>query len=129
VKYGWVLIDISFLQNSYHSYLSTWIPFRFLPFHLESAWIHPPGYGWNAWGRVKYCIEIIMIVSSIVTVCRDNLPPGYVHQGNEVLHGLNEHVNKLSEVQALLEVTKESRWIMAKLCFAIANSMKGLMKL
>ena len=41
----------------------------------------------------------------------------------------NEHANKLSEVQALPEVTKESRQIMAKSSFAIANAMKGLMKL
>ncbi|KAF8813736.1 hypothetical protein BYT27DRAFT_7180495 [Phlegmacium glaucopus] len=73
--------------------------------------------------------EIITIVSSIVAVCKDNLPPGSAHQGNEILRELSEHANKLSEVQALPEVTKESRQIMAKSSFAIANSMKGLMKL
>ena len=73
--------------------------------------------------------EIITIVSSIVAVCRDNLPPASAHQGNEILRELSEHANKLSEVQALPEVTKESRQIMAKSSFAIANSMKGLMKL
>jgi protein SPA2 len=73
--------------------------------------------------------EIITIVSSIVAVCKDNLPPASALQGNEVLRELSEHANKLSEVQALPEVTKESRHIMAKSSFAIANSMKGLMKL
>jgi len=73
--------------------------------------------------------EIITIVSSIVAVCNDNLPPASAHQGNEILRELSEHANKLSEVQALPEVTKESRQIMAKSSFAIANSMKGLMKL
>jgi hypothetical protein len=42
---------------------------------------------------------------------------------------LSEHANKLSEVQAMSEVTKESRQIMAKSSFAVANAMKGLMKL
>lgn len=73
--------------------------------------------------------EIITIVSSIVAVCKDNLPPASAHQGNEILRELSEHANKLSEVQALPEVTKESRQIMAKSSFAVANSMKGLMKL
>jgi len=73
--------------------------------------------------------EIITIVSSIVAVCKDNLPPATAHQGNEILRELSEHANKLSEVQTLPEVTKESRQIMAKSSFAIANSMKGLMKL
>ena len=73
--------------------------------------------------------EIITIVSSIVAVCKDNLPPVSSHQGNEILRELGEHASKLSEVQALPEVTKESRQIMAKSSFAIANSMKGLMKI
>jgi protein SPA2 len=73
--------------------------------------------------------EIITIVSSIVAVCKDNLPPASLYQGSEILRELGEHANKLSEVQALPEVTKESRQIMAKSSFAIANSMKGLMKL
>jgi hypothetical protein len=45
------------------------------------------------------------------------------------LRELDDHANKLSEVQALPEVTKESRQTMAKSSFAIANAMKGLMKL
>ncbi|KAF8972886.1 hypothetical protein BDZ97DRAFT_636030 [Flammula alnicola] len=73
--------------------------------------------------------QIITIVSSIVAVCNDNLPPASAQQGNEILRELSDHANKLSEVQALPEVTKESRQIMAKSSFAIANAMKGLMKL
>ena len=73
--------------------------------------------------------EIITIVSSIVAVCKDNLPPASALQGNDILRELSEHANKLSVVQALPEVTKDSRQIMAKSSFAIANSMKGLMKL
>ncbi|KAF5345295.1 hypothetical protein D9758_008477 [Tetrapyrgos nigripes] len=73
--------------------------------------------------------QIITIVSSIVAVCKDNLPPASAQQGNEILQELSEHANKLSEVQALPEVTKDSRQIMAKSSFAIANAMKGLMKL
>lgn len=73
--------------------------------------------------------QIITIVSSIVAVCKDNLPPSSAQQGEEILRELGEHANKLSEVQALPEVTKESRQIMAKSSFAVANAMKGLMKL
>ncbi|ESK93667.1 cell polarity protein [Moniliophthora roreri MCA 2997] len=73
--------------------------------------------------------QIITIVSSIVAVCKDNFPASTSQQGNEILRELSEHANKLSEVQALPEVTKESRQIMAKSSFAIANAMKGLMKL
>ncbi|KDQ55017.1 hypothetical protein JAAARDRAFT_195904 [Jaapia argillacea MUCL 33604] len=73
--------------------------------------------------------QIITIVSSIVAVCKDNLPPTSAQQGNEILHELSDHANKLSEVQSLPEVTKESRQIMAKSSFAVANAMKGLMKL
>lgn len=73
--------------------------------------------------------QIITIVSSIVAVCTDNLPPASAQQGNEILRELSDHANKLSEVQALPEVTKESRQIMAKSSFAIANAMKGLMKI
>lgn len=73
--------------------------------------------------------QIITIVSSIVAVCNDNLPPASVQQGTEILRELGEHATKLSEVQALPELTKESKQIMAKSSFAIANAMKGLMKL
>ena len=73
--------------------------------------------------------QIITIVSSIVAVCNDNFPPAGVAQGMEILHELSDHANKLSEVQSLPEVTKDSRQIMAKSSFAIANAMKALMKL
>ncbi|KAI0314554.1 hypothetical protein OF83DRAFT_1136191 [Amylostereum chailletii] len=72
--------------------------------------------------------QIITIVSSIVAVCTDALPPGST-QGKEILRELSDHANKLSEMQALPEVTKESRQVMAKSSFAIANAMKGLQKL
>jgi hypothetical protein len=73
--------------------------------------------------------QIITIVSSIVSVCRGNLPPGSAPQAAELLRELGEHARKLSEVQALPEVTKESRQVMAKSSFAVANAMKGLMRL
>ncbi|KAH9889560.1 hypothetical protein C8Q73DRAFT_766336 [Cubamyces lactineus] len=73
--------------------------------------------------------QIITIVSSIVAVCKDSFPPGSQAQGEEILRELGEHANKLSEVQAQAEVTKESRQVMAKSSFAVANAMKGLMKL
>lgn len=62
-------------------------------------------------------------------MCKDNLPAASARQGNEILRELDDHANKLSEVQALPELTKESRQTMAKSSFAIANAMKGLMKL
>ncbi|KIK80426.1 hypothetical protein PAXRUDRAFT_833539 [Paxillus rubicundulus Ve08.2h10] len=73
--------------------------------------------------------QIITIVSSIVAVCSDNLPPVSAQQGADILAQLSEHARKLQDVQALPEVTKESRQIMAKSSFAVANAMKGLMKL
>jgi len=73
--------------------------------------------------------QIITIVNSIVAVCSGNLPPASAQQGAEILEQLSEHAKKLQDVQALPEVTKESRQIMAKSSFAVANAMKGLMKL
>jgi hypothetical protein len=73
--------------------------------------------------------QIITIVSSIVAVCSGNLPTTSAQQGAEILEQLSEHAKKLQDVQVLPEVTKESRQIMAKSSFAIANAMKGLMKL
>lgn len=73
--------------------------------------------------------QIITIVSSIVAVCSGNLPPASAQPGAEILEQLSEHAKKLQDVQALPEVTKESRQIMAKSSFAVANAMKGLMKL
>ena len=57
------------------------------------------------------------------------MPSTEVAQGEDILQELSEHATKLSEVQAQPEVTKESRQVMAKSSFAIANAMKGLMKL
>ena len=73
--------------------------------------------------------QIITIVSSIVAVCKDGLPSTSAAQGEDILQELCDHANKLSEVQAMPEVTKESRQIMAKSSFAVANVMKALMKL
>ena len=73
--------------------------------------------------------QIITIVSSIVAVCHDNLPTSLALQGGDILRELSENANKLSEMQALPEVTKESRQVMAKSSFAIANAMKTLQKL
>lgn len=73
--------------------------------------------------------QIITIVSSIVAVCTDNLPPAHIKQGTEILQELSEHATRLSDVQALPEVTKESRQIMARSSFAVANAMKALSKL
>lgn len=73
--------------------------------------------------------QIITIVSSIVAVCKDNIPAASVQQGQELLNELSEHANRLSEVQEMADLTKESRQTMAKSSFAIANAMKGLMKL
>jgi protein SPA2 len=73
--------------------------------------------------------QIITIVSSIVAVCHDNLPASQARHGGDILHELSEHADKLSEMQTLPEVTKESRQVMAKSSFAIANAMKALQKL
>ncbi|KAG6837808.1 hypothetical protein H0H93_016176 [Arthromyces matolae] len=73
--------------------------------------------------------QIITIVSSIVAVCNDNIPAASSQQGNDILRELSDHANRLSEVQALPDITKESRQIMAKSSFAIANAMKSLTKL
>jgi hypothetical protein len=72
--------------------------------------------------------QIITIVSSMVAVCNDTLPPVSAQQSNEILRELSEHTNKLHEVQAMLEVT-ESRQIMAKSSVTVVNAMKELMKL
>jgi hypothetical protein len=73
--------------------------------------------------------QIITIVSSIVAVCHDNMPASQARHGGDILRELSEHADKLSEMQALPEVTKESRQVMAKSSFAIANAMKALQKL
>jgi hypothetical protein len=77
----------------------------------------------------EHLTQIITIVSSIVAVCHDNLPASQARHGADILRELSEHADKLSEMQALPEVTKESRQVMAKSSFAIANAMKALQKL
>lgn len=73
--------------------------------------------------------QIITIVSSIVAVCKDCLPSTAEAKGMDILQELSDHANKLSEVQNMRDVTKESRQAMAKSSFAVANAMKELMKL
>lgn len=76
--------------------------------------------------------QIIAVVSSIVAVCKDNLPAGATGSGGpsgkEILRELSEHANRLSEALAG-EMTKEARQTMAKSSFAVANAMKALAKL
>ncbi|KAG8814872.1 component of the polarisome [Serendipita sp. 401] len=73
--------------------------------------------------------QIITIVSSIVAISRDSLPQSSYDRGLVVLNTLSEHCNKLSEVQAERSITKDSRQVMAQSSFAIASSVKDLMKL
>lgn len=82
--------------------------------------------------------QIITIVSSIVAVCKDSLPPSSTSSGTDILRDLSDHANRLSEVQNQMqsltvgssgELPKESRQVMAKSSLAIANLMKNLMKL
>ncbi|KIJ51216.1 hypothetical protein M422DRAFT_26642 [Sphaerobolus stellatus SS14] len=73
--------------------------------------------------------QIITIVSSIVAVCKDSLPVTSAKEGNDILRELSDHCNKLSEIHAQSEITKESRQAMAKSSFAIANAMKSLVKM
>ena len=77
----------------------------------------------------EHLTQIITIVSSIVAVCKDNVPPATAEQGQDILRELSEHADKLSEVQVQGGLTKESRQVMAKSSFAIANAMKSLMKM
>jgi hypothetical protein len=73
--------------------------------------------------------QIITIVSSIVAVCKDSLPLASEAKGHEILQQLSDHANKLSEVQNIRDMTKETRQFMAKSSFAVANAMKELMRL
>ena len=73
--------------------------------------------------------QIITIVSSIVAVCKDNLPPLSAARGGEILQELTEQANRLSEAQSSPELNKEERQVMAKSSYAVANAMKELMKL
>jgi len=77
--------------------------------------------------------QIITIVSSIVAVCNDSVP----FEGRTILQELSEHCDRLSEVQAGMNgsggmsatPSKETRQIVAKSSFAVANAVKSLMKL
>ena len=73
--------------------------------------------------------QIVAIVSSIVAVSRDALPPASQDRGAAILRTLTDHCDKLSEVQAQRMVTKEARGTMAQSSFAIASAVKELMKL
>lgn len=73
--------------------------------------------------------QIITIVTSVVAVSKDNLPPASASRGSEILQELTENANRLSEAQSSRELTKEDRQAMAKSSYAIANNMKELMKL
>ncbi|KAG8904620.1 component of the polarisome [Tulasnella sp. 403] len=71
--------------------------------------------------------QIITIVSSIVAVCKDSLPPNSAGIGQEILQQLGENCNKLSELQSQDgEITKPTRQAMASASFAIAKAMKEL---
>ena|SRR5882724_3806729 len=73
--------------------------------------------------------HIITIVSSIVTICNDNLPLSSAHQGHVILGELCKHADKLSEVRGMPEVTKESRRIIAESSLGVVITTKDLMKL
>jgi len=73
--------------------------------------------------------QIITIVSSIVAVSKDSLPAASVHQGEDLLRELSENCNKLSEMQAVSELTKPTRQTMQYSCFGVAKAMKELLKL
>lgn len=86
----------------------------------------PPSLGENV-------TQIITIVSSIVAVCKDNLPAGASAgpggpTGQDIVRELSDHANRLSEALDG-ELTKEARQTMAKSSFAVANAMKALAKL
>ncbi|KDQ11966.1 hypothetical protein BOTBODRAFT_113544 [Botryobasidium botryosum FD-172 SS1] len=73
--------------------------------------------------------QIITIVSSIVAVSKDSLPAASVPQGEDLLRELSENCNKLSEMQAVSELTKPTRQTMQYSCFGVAKAMKELLKL
>jgi len=80
----------------------------------------------------EHLTQIITIVSSIVAVCNESIP----FEGQDILRELSEHCDRLSEVQASMGggngnnvLNKETRQIVAKSSFAVANAVKSLMKL
>lgn len=74
----------------------------------------------------EHLTQIITIVSSIVAVCKGNLPSASANQGEEILRQLGEHCDKLSELQSQGEVTKQTRQAMASSSFAVAKAIKEL---
>ena len=79
----------------------------------------------------EHLTQIITIVSSIVAVCNESIP----FAGRDILKELSQHCDRLSEVQASMGgingniPSKETRQIVAKSSFAVANAVKILMKL
>lgn len=73
--------------------------------------------------------QIITIVSSIVAVCKDSFPSGSAQRGSEILRELSDNRHKLSEMQSLTDITKQTRTAMAAASFGVAKAMKELMKL
>ena len=75
-------------------------------------------------------IETTTIISNIVAGFNDKIPQAVHAQGVEILRELSEHANKLSEGQSSMpEVSKELGQTIARSSLAVANVMKGLMRL
>ena len=76
---------------------------------MAEARIHLNGSPWvQSCASFRESITQITIVSSIVTVCNNNLLLASVHRlqkGNEILHELSEYANKSGYARG----TKESR--------------------
>ena len=73
--------------------------------------------------------EIITIVSSVVSISRENLPPAQQRDGMDTLNDLATHCNKLSELQndgAVQSFNKQTKHAVASASFAIARSLKQL---
>ena len=70
--------------------------------------------------------QIIAIVQSVVSVCKGHLPPGSAKVGEDILAQLSDNCNKLSELQAQEEMTKQTRQVMAASSFAVAKAIKEL---
>jgi hypothetical protein len=78
--------------------------------------------------------EIIAIVSSIVAICKDNLPTNCRAQGENVLSDLTDNCDRLSELQgaaseggpAAAAFTKQTKQEIATASFGVAKSLKSL---
>jgi hypothetical protein len=72
--------------------------------------------------------EIIAIVSSIVAICKQSLPPSCRAQGELVLHDLTDNCNRLSEMQGSGDATftKQTKQAIANASFGVAKSLKSL---